>query len=196
MKKLKFKLFTAILSFFVGISGVMVSKILFPPVFSSTQQKFSKEISLPQIASPSIQQNLDTIDIHPDQISDNKTDLGVFDPSGDYHPTNRPAEEEFIQFDLKVRRKKGQLIAWGEVRGVQPWYKFTSVFVTEKQLKFSTVEIDGVSYDFDGKFIGKGDFANQSFGIGIVMLKGTLRKFVNGKKVMEINTSFKYYAGC
>jgi hypothetical protein len=69
-------------------------------------------------------------------------------------------------------------------------------FRDEKQLKFSTPNIGGVSYDFDGTFVGKGDFASQSSGNGIVMLKGTLRKFVNGKKAMEVGTSFLYFAGC
>ena len=130
------------------------------------------------------------------QTSPNRA--GIFNPSGDYHPLNRPANEseKFIQFDLQVRRKKGKLVAWGEVRGVQSWYRFTSVFVTEKQLKFSTAKLGGVSYDLDGRFLGGGDFAIQSLGTGIVMLEGTLRKFVNGKKAMEVSTSFVYYPGC
>jgi hypothetical protein len=122
----------------------------------------------------------------------------IFDPSGDYHPLTRSLNEseKFIQFDLQVRRKRGKLVAWGEVRGVQPWYKFTTVFVTEKHLRFSTAKVGGVSYDFEGRFLGKGNFASQSDGNGIVMLEGTLRRFVNGKKDMEVSTSFLYFAGC
>ncbi len=124
--------------------------------------------------------------------------VDAFDPSGDYHPVNRPTEgsEKFIQFDLQVRRKKGKLVAWGEVRGVQTWFKFTSVFVTEERLKFSTATVSGVNYDFNGKFVGKGNFASKSLGNGIVMLEGTLRKFVNGKQSWEFNTAFIYYPGC
>jgi hypothetical protein len=129
------------------------------------------------------------------QTSPNRAD--IFNPSGDYHPLSPANEsEKFIQFDLQVRRRKGKLVAWGEVRGVQPWYKFTSVFVTEKQLKFSTAKVGGVSYDFDGTFLGKGDFASQFLGNGMVMLEGRLRKFVNGKKTLEVSTSFVYYPGC
>jgi hypothetical protein len=61
------------------------------------------------------------------------------------------------------------LVAWGEVRGVQHWYEFKSVFVTEKHLTFSTATVGGVSYDFDGTFLGKGDLAGQFLGNGIVM---------------------------
>lgn len=130
------------------------------------------------------------------QTSGNRSE--IFNPSGDYHPVNRPTDEseQFIQFDLEVRRKNGKLIAWGEVRGVQPWFKFMSVAVSEKHLKFSTVKIKGVRYSFDGKFLGKGDFASQSQGRGIALLEGVLRKFVNGQKVIEITTAFLYYPGC
>lgn len=130
------------------------------------------------------------------QTSPNRTD--IFNPSGDYHPLSLPANqsEKSIQFDLQVRRKKVKLVAWGEVMGVQPWCRFTSVSVTEKHLKFSTAKVGGVSYDFDGTFLGSGDFASQFLGTGIVMLEGTLRKFVNGKKAMELSTSFVYYPGC
>jgi hypothetical protein len=128
----------------------------------------------------------------------NSQSADAFDPSGDYHPVKLPAEEseKFIQFDLQVRRKKGKLVAWGEVRGVQPWHKFVSVFVTEERLKFSTAKVSGISYDFDGEFIGKGNFARASLGNGIVMLEGILRKFVNGKRSWQINTRFTYYPGC
>ena len=130
------------------------------------------------------------------QTSPNRTD--IFNPSGDYHPVSVPANEaeKSIQFHLEVRRKKGKLVAWGEVMGVQPWCRFTSVVVTEKHLKFPTAKVGGVSYDFDGTFLGRGDFASQFLGSGIVMLEGTLRKFVNGKSAMEITTSFVYYPGC
>jgi hypothetical protein len=121
----------------------------------------------------------------------------AFNPSGDYHPQNRPnGSERFIQFDLQVRRKQGRLVAWGEVRGVQAWYKFTSISVTEKHLKFSTARIQGVRYEFKGTFLATGRFADQSFGNGDVMLEGTLSKFVNGQRVMQLKTPFVYYPGC
>ena len=130
------------------------------------------------------------------QTSPNRSD--IFNPSGDYHPSIRPANEseKSIQFVLQVRRKRGKLVAWGEVRGIQAWYRFTSVFVNEKHLKFSTAKVGGVSYDFDGTFLGRGDFPSQFLGTGIVMLEGTLRKFVNGKKAMKVSTSLVYYPGC
>lgn len=130
------------------------------------------------------------------QTSANRSE--IFNPSGDYHPVNRPAEESerFIHFDLEVRRRKGKLIAWGDVRGVRPWFKFTSVSLSEKHLRFSTVKIGGARYSFDGTFLVKGDFASESQGLGIPLLEGVLRKFVHGQKVSETRTTFRYYPGC
>lgn len=129
---------------------------------------------------------------------DNISRTHIFNPSGNYHPLKRLANksDQFIQFDLQVRRRKGKVIASGEVKGVQPWYKFIFVSVTNKSLKFSTAKVKGISYDFDGKFLGKGNFAEQWMGHGLLFLEGTLSKFVNGKKAAEVTTSFLYYPGC
>ena len=123
---------------------------------------------------------------------------GPFNPSGDYHPANlqRSESEKFTHFDLEVGRRKGKLVAWGAVRGADAHYKFASVSVTEKTLKFTTVSIRGVRYSFEGKFLGRGDFPDQSTGHGIVMLEGTLTRLEHGQKAAEITSPFMYYAGC
>lgn len=121
-----------------------------------------------------------------------------FNPSGDYHPIKLPNHktEKFTHFDLEVRRRKGKLVAWGEVKNVGAHYKFAFVSVTEKSLKFTTVSLQGVSYRFEGQFLGRGDFSGQSTGAGIVMLEGTLTKFEHGRKTTEITSPFLYYPGC
>jgi hypothetical protein len=121
----------------------------------------------------------------------------AFNPSGDYHPVNRPnGSEQSIQFVLQVRHRRGRLLAWGQVRGVQPWYRFASVSVTPRHLNFSTVRIHGVRYDFAGIFLATGNFAAKAPDTGVILLRGTLRKFVNGRNVLQLNTSFAYYPGC
>src|SRR3712207_1207736 len=99
---------------------------------------------------------------------------GPFNPSGDYHPANlrRPESEEFAHFDLEVGRRKGKLVAWGDVRGADTHYKFASVSVTEETLKFTPVRIRGVRYSFDGRFLGRGDFPRPSTCRGTVMRAG------------------------
>ncbi len=189
MKKLKLKLVVTIFAFVIGITSVWVTGFLSLPTLSNTEQDFSTLVDPPLAEKTSAEQSFDTIEFHSDQLPNNEEEYEVFSPSGDYHPLNRPTDEseKFIQFDLQVRGKKGKLVAWGEVRGVHTWYKFTSVSVTEKYLKFSTAKLGGVSYNFEGEFLKKG------YG---VTLKGTLRKIVNGKNVMEVNTPFNHYPGC
>jgi hypothetical protein len=118
-----------------------------------------------------------------------------FNPSGEYHPLNQPAEDRFLQFHLQVRHRRGRLVAWGEVAGDR-FYRFRFVSVTEKHLRFSTERHHGVSYNFDGTFLRTGNFTTEPTIPGSLPLQGTLRKLVNGKKVMELTTAFVYYIGC
>ncbi len=188
MKNPKLKFVATILAFIIGIVSVWVSGFFSSLDFPNTQQNFSAQVDLPLAEKTLVEQNFDEVEAHPNQLLNNE-ESEVFSPSGDYHPLNRPSDEseQFIQFDLRVRQKKGKFVARGEIRGVQAWYKFTSVSVTEKYLKFTTAKVSGVNYDFEGEFLKKG------YG---VTLEGTLRKFVNGKKVMEVRTPFKHYPGC
>ena len=75
-------------------------------------------------------------------------------------------------------------------------YKFSSIFITERRLSFTTVSIGGVKYSFDGRFLGSGDFASQTSDSGKTMLDGTLRKYVDGKMVAETTSTFLYFPGC
>lgn len=189
MKNLKFKLVTAALAFIIGISSVWLSGFSSSPTLSNTQQGSFVKVELPLSEKTFAEKTSNDLEAQSDQFPNYYEEPEVFSPSGDYHPLNRSTveSEKFIQFDLQVKRKKGKFVAWGEIRGVQPWYKFTSVSVTEKHLKFSTAKVGGVSYSFEGEFLKKG------YG---VTLEGTLRKFVKGKKVLEVSTPFMHYPGC
>jgi hypothetical protein len=119
-----------------------------------------------------------------------------FNPAGEYHPLNKPTEARFLQFHLRVRHKSGKLLASGEVSDVQ-FYRFRNVIVTKKHLRFSTERRGGISYSFEGTFFRAGNFPTMlSTTPGFLPLQGTLRKFVNGRKVMELSTPFVYYVGC
>ena len=136
--------------------------------------------------------------VAPSVCAQNSTNhAAIFDPSGDYHPVNKPDGTEWsVQFVLRVRHRRGRVVAWGQVRGIQPWYRFVSVSVTPRNLKFSTVRNHGVYYDFAGTFLGTGNFMAQTPDTGAILLRGTLRKFVNGRNVLHLRTSFVYYPGC
>jgi hypothetical protein len=126
------------------------------------------------------------------------TDTERFNPSGEYHPLNRPAEDiGDLQFHLQVRYRRRTLVAWGDVYGHESqFYKFRLVSVTQKHLRFSTQRLRGVTYTFEGTFLRSGNFATQDPPPGSFPLEGTLRKFVGGRKVMDLTTSFVYYVGC
>jgi len=120
-----------------------------------------------------------------------------FNPSGEYHPLNRPADNLDIQFHLQVRYKRRTVVAWGDLYGSESrFYKFRSVSVTQKYLLFATRRVHGVRYTFEGTFLRGGNFSTQDPPPGSFPLQGTLRKFVDGKKVMELTTPFVYYVGC
>jgi hypothetical protein len=120
-----------------------------------------------------------------------------FNPSGEYHPLNQPADDRGVQIHLRVRHKHGRLVASGEVAGTSvQFYTFRFVSVTQKHLRFSTERHHGVNYNFEGAFLRLGNFTTALDIPGSAPLRGTLRKFVNGKKVMELTTSFVYYVGC
>jgi hypothetical protein len=123
---------------------------------------------------------------------------GKFNPSGDYYPVDRMEDEseKSVHFDLRVRRSKGRLAASGEIRNVGTYYKFVYILITERRLKFTTLNIRGVEYRFDGRFIGTGDFASQTTDEGQIMLEGRLQKFINGEKVAETVSPFLYFPGC
>jgi hypothetical protein len=57
------------------------------------------------------------------------------------------------------------------------------------KVKFKTKKLKGIIYSFEGTF-----FKNKTSGEnGEALLRGTLRKFVKGKKVAEISGDFTYY---
>lgn len=122
----------------------------------------------------------------------------VFDPSGDYHPDPGKASEaeRFTYFDLEMKRIGDKLLAWGHVYSHGTFYKFAVVSTTEERLTFTTVSVEGVKYSFDGRFLGGGRFAERFTGGGMVMLEGTLQKFIKGRKEVELNVPFVYYPGC
>ena len=118
-----------------------------------------------------------------------------FDPSGNYHPVRLPEtpSERFIQINLRVKRHRGRLSAVGEVRNTGKWYRYSTKAVNRDRLRFETVTKDGVRYEFLGEFTGDGNFTHQWVGTGTVKLKGSLRKFVRGKQVVEIRSDFVHY---
>lgn len=61
--------------------------------------------------------------------------------------------------------------------------------IKDNNLRFKTAKIKGIQYQFEGIF-----FKNKATGKeGEKLLRGTLQKFVKGKKVAEVRGDFAYY---
>lgn len=68
---------------------------------------------------------------------------------------------------------------------------FGSAFalINGDEASFRTEKINGIEYEFEGKFF-KEKMPKKE---GEKVLRGTLRKFVNGKKVAQVTGNFGYY---
>jgi hypothetical protein len=65
----------------------------------------------------------------------------------------------------------------------------TSIKTEKGKLSFETNKIRGIEYKFQGKFFKDGkDFVEDE-----KVLKGTLQKFVKGKKIAEFTADFSFY---
>lgn len=72
--------------------------------------------------------------------------------------------------------------------GDQGYFESAWAEITDKKAKFRTKKIKGIEYRFEGIF-----FKNKTSGVdGEKVLRGTLKKFVKGKKVAEITGEFAY----
>jgi hypothetical protein len=69
------------------------------------------------------------------------------------------------------------------------YFHSVSITANKSHLNFTTNKIRGIQYRFDGEFAEK----FYQFGEGDKVLKGTLQKFVKGKKVAEFTSDFAYY---
>lgn len=74
------------------------------------------------------------------------------------------------------------------------FYNFARIYISEKNMAFETVKVDGVSYTFRGKFIEKAPFWRLDPQTPV--LAGRLVKTVKGKKAAEAKVNLIWYAGC
>lgn len=74
-------------------------------------------------------------------------------------------------------------------------YKLVNPKLDGKNLTFSTVSVDGVSYSFTGAFEKLDNFPENPPPDDEVVLKGTLTKMRDGKAVAETKVNFTYSAG-
>ena len=126
------------------------------------------------------------------------TPSDAFDPSGDYHIADRAlsALVDRFYFDIEVRRSRGRFVAWGHVYARSTFYKISAITVSQEHLIFKTSTVRGVAYRFEGRFTRKGSFAAQFEGNGIIAIKGTMMKVINGNVDRVATSEYLYYPGC
>lgn len=73
-------------------------------------------------------------------------------------------------------------------------YRYSTISVNRKIFSFTTKQIKGISYSFIGRFL-RTDFVESEYEPNRPVLKGTLKKYKNGKKIAEAKTKFSYFAG-
>jgi hypothetical protein len=69
------------------------------------------------------------------------------------------------------------------------YFHSISITADKSRLSFKTNRIRGIEYKFEGEFSSK----FYKFEEGEKVLKGTLQKFIKGKKVAEFTSDFKFY---
>ena len=127
---------------------------------------------------------------------------GPTDPFGYYlldADKPRPAWAEAIDhLHLStIDMKEGQMVTvplWGFIRpksGAD--YRLVDPALSGAHLAFTTQEMDGVSFDFDGRFLASGNFP-EAPPEGVV-LRGLLRQRKGGQVTGEMDADFLYVAG-
>jgi hypothetical protein len=134
----------------------------------------------------------------PKNIKAIKKSLAFFDPNhGDFEISGEKAAgfEDFSSIWFQTL-EYGEYFAvknFGDLEAGEKHYHLRNIFFDGKSWSFETEIIDGVSYQFTGKFAGH---IVETYGAGDAdnkALHGHLIKFVNGKKAAEADLFLNFY---
>jgi hypothetical protein len=99
----------------------------------------------------------------------------------------------FEQFgNFMIRAPKGGRISGAVVPTEGKLYEFASASLEGERLTFTTQQVGGVSYSFDGRFLGAPPFGG---GKTAAVARGTVRKYRGGRQEAEGEMSFYYDEG-
>lgn len=115
--------------------------------------------------------------------------------------TDKPQPDWAAKIDhlhLSTIEMKGEEMVtvplWGFIRPkTGDDYRLTEVRQEGARLTFSTQEVDGISFDFDGRFLASGNFPETP--PQGVALAGQLRRRQGGQVAGEMNAEFLYTPG-
>lgn len=119
-----------------------------------------------------------------------------FDPDGTFWVLEKapPEFSEFGAINLNAKRSRRLSVQGFELSNGKR-LRFKTLTVKRDNFSFTTVELNGVSYAFSGKFLKGGVFSASDLDDTIPVLKGTLTRFRNGQKDAEAKLTFSYFGG-
>lgn len=190
MKKFLIGLTIALITFLCGvfISGIFRTEQ--KPISNPLIEKTVVDIPLFEVAPISKPKNIEVVEENDNQTIDGWYSLrnskkipelnGFMLYSGENNEDGTESEKNILSAMVFTEFGKDidegiVLSSWSEIKG--------------NEIKFKTNKIKGNEYRFEGVF-----FKNKTMGEeGEELLRGTLQKFVKGKKVAEISGDFAYY---
>jgi hypothetical protein len=99
----------------------------------------------------------------------------------------------FEQFgNFMIRAPEGGRISGAVAPTEGRLYEFDSASLEGERFAFTTRQVGGVSYSFEGRFLASPPFAG---GKGAAVARGTVRKYRGGKQEAEAEMSFYYDEG-
>jgi hypothetical protein len=144
------------------------------------------------------------IDYEEDKLTSPKVDetnAAEFDPEGFYYFLDEPPKgfEDLENFTINNKNLKGDVHSRDYGKLVPPSgyiqtgkkFEFSKISIGDGNIFFETKEVTGINYEFNGKFLVKGNF--YTLDEDAKVLEGVLTKRQNGKIVAESNVTFGWF---
>lgn len=190
MKKLVLGLLVALLTFF---GGVLVAKIFlvkyeFVSVPAVEAVKIEKPKAVEVLSPAKVNENLQNDgfgEIYGWYSLENQSkmpEVNMIILSGNYLNNNDGTKSEEHILSAGIYTELSEDIDEGFAEGIQ-------ATIVGNKVKFKTKKLKGIEYRFEGFF-----FKNKTSGEnGEKVLRGTLQKYIKGKKVAQMSGDFAYY---
>ncbi len=212
IKNYLFTLMVGITTFWAGFAGFSIWE-LSKTTNTKVEQNSSKLETQNKIKKENTQEifptTIITVEANPsaDETQlNNVENQEEFDAEGYYHTEDKlpkelanfnyfhlttSSDEVFVDYEGVPIPPKGYLHI-GERRGKS--YDLTQINLSNKKLAFASQKINGISYEFSGRFLTSKRFWNVD--PKTIVLEGELIKLRKSKKVASVKLRFTWYGGC
>jgi hypothetical protein len=192
MKKSLLGLLVALVAFFVGVLMVKItpSKTVTIPNTATTEIDAA---TMPVLKYEPLYESLD----QEKKLRDKSSDVNLFSGWYGLEDFGNMKEVDFIVLSRAYgyHEDSDKLVSYAAIF-TTPGENIEEGIISSRQaevidnkVKFRTNRIKGIEYRFEGTF-----FKNRMIGEnGEELLRGTLKKYIKGKKVAEIGGDFAYY---